>query len=156
MIGLAWCAGADALTLGLLVTVLAAMVWRLADGPAGYQRDVTAATLIAVYVPFLAGFAALLAAPGRRRLRVLVTLAAVVLSDTGGYVGRRAVRQAPDGARRSARRSPGRASPARSSPPAVGSALLLYFLLRRRALVGRAVRAWPSRSRPCSATWPSR
>ena len=45
--------GAD---LGLLVTVLAAMVWRLADGRAGYQRDVTAGPLIAVYVPFLGRF----------------------------------------------------------------------------------------------------
>ncbi|MBO4206334.1 phosphatidate cytidylyltransferase [Micromonospora echinofusca] len=85
MVGLAWWAGPDALSLGLLVTVLAAMVWRLADGPAGYQRDLTATALIAVYVPFLGGFAALLAAPDDGHLRVLVTLAAVVLSDTGGY-----------------------------------------------------------------------
>lgn len=61
-IGLAWFAGPDALSLGLLVTVLGTMVWRLGDGPAGFQRDLTAATLIAVYVPFLGGFAALLAA----------------------------------------------------------------------------------------------
>ncbi|MBE1487856.1 phosphatidate cytidylyltransferase [Plantactinospora soyae] len=86
MVGLAWWAGPDALSLGLLVTVLATLVWRLGDGPAGYQRDMTAATLIAVYVPFLGGFAALLAAaPDDGELRVLVTLAAVVLSDTGGY-----------------------------------------------------------------------
>ncbi|MFC6017387.1 phosphatidate cytidylyltransferase [Plantactinospora solaniradicis] len=86
MVGLAWWAGPDALSLGLLVTVLATLVWRLGDGPAGYQRDMTAATLIAVYVPFLGGFAALLAAaPDDGDLRVLVTLAAVVLSDTGGY-----------------------------------------------------------------------
>jgi phosphatidate cytidylyltransferase len=85
-VGLAWFAGPDALSLGLLVTVLGTMIWRLGDGPAGFQRDLTAATLIAVYVPFLAGFAALLAAaPGDGRLRVLVTLVAVVLSDTGGY-----------------------------------------------------------------------
>jgi phosphatidate cytidylyltransferase len=85
MAGLAWWAGPDALSLGLLVTVLAAMVWRLPDGPAGYQRDMTAAALIAMYVPFLGGFAALLAVPEDGDLRVLVTLAAVVLSDTGGY-----------------------------------------------------------------------
>jgi phosphatidate cytidylyltransferase len=47
---------------------------------------VTAATLIAVYLPFLAGFAALLAGPADGDLRVLVTLAGVVLSDTGGYI----------------------------------------------------------------------
>ncbi|MET8083153.1 phosphatidate cytidylyltransferase [Micromonospora sp. NPDC005237] len=85
-IGLAWFAGPDALSLGLLVTVLGTMVWRLGDGPAGFQRDLTAATLIAVYVPFLGGFAALLAAaPDDGRLRILATLIAVVLSDTGGY-----------------------------------------------------------------------
>ncbi|MEU7927820.1 phosphatidate cytidylyltransferase [Micromonospora sp. NPDC049107] len=85
-VGLAWFAGPDALSLGLLVTVLGTMIWRLGDGPAGFQRDLTAATLIAVYVPFLAGFAALLAAaPDDGRLRILATLIAVVLSDTGGY-----------------------------------------------------------------------
>ena len=86
MMGLAWWGHADALTFGLMVTVLAAMVWRLADGSGNYGRDVTAATLVAVYVPFLAGFAALLATPPDGDLRVLVTLAGVVLSDTGGYI----------------------------------------------------------------------
>ncbi|SCG36809.1 phosphatidate cytidylyltransferase [Micromonospora inositola] len=85
-VGLGWFAGPDALSLGLLVTVLGTMIWRLGDGPGNYQRDLTAATLIAVYVPFLGGFAAMLAAaPGDGRLRVLATLVAVVLSDTGGY-----------------------------------------------------------------------
>ena len=92
------------------------MVWRLADGPGGYQRDLTAATLIAVYVPFLARVRG---AAGRGARTTgscgsLVTLVAVVLSDTGGYAAGVLLRQAPDGARRSARRSPGRASPARS------------------------------------------
>jgi phosphatidate cytidylyltransferase len=86
MTGLAWWGQADALTFGLIVTVLAAMIWRLADGVGGYGRDVTAATLIAVYLPFLIGFAVLLAGPDDGDLRVLVTLALVVLSDTGGYV----------------------------------------------------------------------
>ena len=86
MAGLAWWGHGDALTFGLFVTVLAVMVWRLTDGPGGYGRDVTAATFIAVYVPFLGGFAALLASPADGELRVLVMLAGVVLSDTGGYV----------------------------------------------------------------------
>jgi phosphatidate cytidylyltransferase len=85
MIGLAWYGGAEAVTLGLLAAILASLVWRLADGPAGYQRDLVAAMLVAVYVPFLGCFAVLLARPDDGALRVLVTLAAVVLSDTGGY-----------------------------------------------------------------------
>ncbi len=82
---LAWFAGLDALMLGLLVTVAGALVWRLGDGMSGFRRDITAVTLIAVYVPFLGGFAALLASSPDGDLRVLVTLVAVVLSDTGGY-----------------------------------------------------------------------
>ncbi|GIJ07179.1 phosphatidate cytidylyltransferase [Micromonospora andamanensis] len=83
---LAWFAGLDALLLGLLVTVAGTLVWRLGDGTANLRRDMTAVTLISVYVPFLGGFAALLASsPGDGALRVLVTLVAVVLSDTGGY-----------------------------------------------------------------------
>jgi len=80
MEALAWYDGAEALILGLILTVLAAMVWRIADGVRGYQRD------IVVYVPFLAGYAVLLARPDDGGVRVIVTLAAVVLSDTGGYV----------------------------------------------------------------------
>jgi phosphatidate cytidylyltransferase len=86
MTGLAWWGHADALAFGLLITVLATMIWRLADGARGYGRDVTSATLVAVYLPFLAGFAAMLARPADGDLRVVVTLAGVVLSDTGGYI----------------------------------------------------------------------
>uniref|UniRef100_UPI0035B55B02 phosphatidate cytidylyltransferase n=1 Tax=Catenuloplanes atrovinosus TaxID=137266 RepID=UPI0035B55B02 len=86
MAGLAWYAGPDALSLGLLVTVLAAMLWRLGDGVSGFLKDAAASTLIAVYVPFLGGFAALLAYPEDGVARVVVTIAAVALTDTGGYV----------------------------------------------------------------------
>jgi phosphatidate cytidylyltransferase len=86
LIGLAWVGGVEAMVLGLALSLVAAMVWRLADGPAGYVRDVGSAALVAVYVPFLAGFAALLVHPSDGADRVLLTLASVVLSDTGGYV----------------------------------------------------------------------
>jgi phosphatidate cytidylyltransferase len=85
MAGLAWWGGPDALTLGLLVTVVATVLWRLADGLTGFWRDARATAVIAIYVPFLAGFATMLAVPSDGHWRVLVTLAAVVLSDTGGY-----------------------------------------------------------------------
>ncbi|KAB1128385.1 phosphatidate cytidylyltransferase [Micromonospora sp. AMSO12t] len=128
-IGLAWFSGPDALSLGLLVTVLGTMVWRLGDGPGGFQRDLTAATLIAVYVPFLGGFAALLAAvPEDGDLRVLVTLAAVVLSDTGGYAAGVSFGKHPMAPSISPKKSwEGFAGSVTAA--ALGSALLLWLLL---------------------------
>lgn len=86
MPALAWFFGAAGLSAGLLLIVLATMVWRLLAGPPGYLRDVGAAAFISVYVPFLASFAALLAVPDDGHWRVLLALAVVVLTDTGGYV----------------------------------------------------------------------
>jgi phosphatidate cytidylyltransferase len=85
MPALAWQGGLQGLVLGLVLTVVAVLIWQLPEGPEGYQRDVTAATMIAVYVAFLLSFAVLLVRPGDGEWRVLLTLAAVVLSDTGGY-----------------------------------------------------------------------
>jgi phosphatidate cytidylyltransferase len=85
MLVVAWYGGAEALVLGLLVGAVAAMIWRIADGPAGFQRDFGASVMILLYVPFLLGFGALLARPDDGAKRILVALAAVVLSDTGGY-----------------------------------------------------------------------
>ncbi|WP_412539884.1 phosphatidate cytidylyltransferase [Longispora sp. K20-0274] len=86
MIGLAWFGDVGALTIGLLLTLLAVMVWRLGDGPPAYARSVTSAAMVAVYVPFLASFFVLLLRPEDGALRVLCVVAAVVLSDTGGYI----------------------------------------------------------------------
>src|SRR5262249_49767204 len=52
--------GPEELVVALLLTVVAVAVWRLLDGAEGYLRDVAAGAFIAVYVPFLAGFAALI------------------------------------------------------------------------------------------------
>ncbi|MFU8850264.1 phosphatidate cytidylyltransferase [Micromonospora sp. SL1-18] len=127
-VGLGWFAGPDAQSLGLLVTVLGTMIWRLGDGPGNYQRDLTAATLIAVYVPFLGGFAALLAAaPDDGHLRVLVTLVAVVLSDTGGYAAGVAFGKHPMAPTVSPKKSwEGFAGSVTAA--AAGSALLLWLL----------------------------
>jgi phosphatidate cytidylyltransferase len=87
MIALAWRTGPESLFVGLVVTVVAAMLWRLGDGSGGYQRDVTAAAFVAAYVPFLAGFCILmLRAPSDGQLRVVAFVATVVCSDVGGYV----------------------------------------------------------------------
>jgi phosphatidate cytidylyltransferase len=85
MAGVASYGSTDALELGLLATVLAAVLWRLADGVADLKRDLVATALIAVYVPFLLSFGVLLARPDDGAQRVFIALIAVVLSDTGGY-----------------------------------------------------------------------
>ena len=85
MTALAWTRGASGLVVGFLLTVLAVVVWRLADGPRGYLRDAAAGALVALYVPFLAGFAVLLLVPDDGVARVLVFIATVVCNDVGGY-----------------------------------------------------------------------
>jgi len=128
MVVLAWFRGPAALTLGLLVTVLAALVWRLSDGPAGFQRDLGASALIAVYIPFLGGFAALLAASDDGGFRVLATLVAVVLSDTGGYAAGVRFGRHPMAPSVSPKKSwEGMAGSLAAA--AIGSAVLLYLLL---------------------------
>jgi phosphatidate cytidylyltransferase len=81
----AWFRGPNGLVLALLITVCGVFIWRLADGAQGYLRDAAASSLIALYVPMLAGFAVLLAHPHDGAARVIVFIATVVCSDTGGY-----------------------------------------------------------------------
>jgi phosphatidate cytidylyltransferase len=82
---LAWFRGAGALTVAFLLTALGCMVWRLAEGPVGYLRDVSTAIFVAMYVPFLAGFAVLLTVPDDGGRRVVTFIGTVVCSDIGGY-----------------------------------------------------------------------
>jgi phosphatidate cytidylyltransferase len=77
--------GAEEVFLALTLTSLACVLWRLAEPAAGLLRDVTAAVFVAAYVPFLAGFCALLAAPPDGPRRVTAFIATVVCSDVGGY-----------------------------------------------------------------------
>jgi phosphatidate cytidylyltransferase len=128
IMGLAWFADVNGLMIGLLVALLAMMVWRMGDGPAGYTRDMGAGTLILVYVPFLLGFAALLARVDDGQWRILVTLAAVVLSDTGGYVAGVLLGKHPMAPTISPKKSwEGFAGSVAAT--AVGSAFLLWLLL---------------------------
>jgi phosphatidate cytidylyltransferase len=77
--------GTEALVVGFVLTCLAVVGWRLAEGPAGFVADVTAAIFTAAYLPLLAGFAVLMddAADGPRRVSTYVIL--VVCNDVGGY-----------------------------------------------------------------------
>jgi phosphatidate cytidylyltransferase len=85
MEALAWSRGPTGLVVGFLLTALAVVLWRLADGPVGYLRDASAGLLVAIYVPLLAGFAVLLLVPDDGVARVLAFIATVVASDVGGY-----------------------------------------------------------------------
>jgi phosphatidate cytidylyltransferase len=85
MIALAWTRGPTGLVTGFLATALAVVLWRLAHGPAGCLRDTSAGVLVALYVPLLAGFAALLLVPEDGAARVITFIATVVCSDVGGY-----------------------------------------------------------------------
>ncbi len=98
MVVLAYREGAEALFLALVLTVLACLVWRLADPAEGFLRDVAASTFTAAYVPFLAGFCALLAMPADGPRRVTAFIAVGRLQRRRRLRRGRAVRQAPDGA----------------------------------------------------------
>lgn len=129
MTGLGWRSGEDAVVLGLVVTVLAALLWRLADRPAHVGREFSAILLVTVYVPFLLSFAILLALPeADGDWRVLCTLIAVVLSDTGGYAAGVFFGKRPMAPLISPKKSwEGFAGSVTAA--AVGSAVVVYFTL---------------------------
>jgi phosphatidate cytidylyltransferase len=85
MQGLAWSRGSTGLVVGFFVTALAVVLWRLAGGPAGYLRDASSGVFVALYVPLLAGFAALMLVPDDGATRVLTFMVTVVASDVGGF-----------------------------------------------------------------------
>jgi phosphatidate cytidylyltransferase len=85
MAALAWTRGPTGLVVAFLFTVLAVLLWRLADGPENYLPDTASGVLVALYVPLLAGFAVLLLVPEDGATRVLAFIATVVASDVGGY-----------------------------------------------------------------------
>jgi phosphatidate cytidylyltransferase len=81
----AWFRGSNGLVVAFLVTVCGVLIWRLGDGAQGYLRDSAASVFVAAYLPLLAGFAVLLAHPDDGAARVIVFVATVVCSDTGGF-----------------------------------------------------------------------
>jgi len=81
----AWVRGPSGLVLAALITFVALLLWRIADGAFGYARDVAASSLVLLYVPTLAAFAVLLVHPSDGAARVIAFVATVVCSDTGGY-----------------------------------------------------------------------
>ena len=78
--------GSTALLFGIVVTCLACLAWRLPDGGPGLVRDWSASVFVASYVPFLAGFAAMMTAPEDGAARIASFIATTACSDIGGYV----------------------------------------------------------------------
>ena len=68
------------------ITVIAAMIWRMPQGSAGYVRDVAASLLIIAYVPLLASFAVLMIAAEQGAARIVAFVLVVAMSDTGGLI----------------------------------------------------------------------
>jgi phosphatidate cytidylyltransferase len=85
MVCAAYARGPEALVVTLFLTVAAVVVWQLVEPGEDYLRDLSASALAVTYVPFLAGFAALLLRPANGDVRVIVFIATVVCSDVGGY-----------------------------------------------------------------------
>jgi phosphatidate cytidylyltransferase len=82
----AYVGGTETLVAALALTVLAALVWRLPEGPEAYLRDTTAGVFTIVYVPFLASFAVLMLAPADGPRRVTTFVIVTMCSDIGGYL----------------------------------------------------------------------
>ncbi len=82
----AWFRGPDGLIGAFLLTSLGLFIWRLADGVAGYRRDVGAGAFVGLYVPFLAGFATLSVHHSDGTARIIIFILCVVCNDTGGYI----------------------------------------------------------------------
>lgn len=70
----------------LSLTVLAALMWRLPKGPEGFVRDSAASLFTIAYLPMLGTAVPLMLGGDMGRERVVVFIACVVASDTGGYV----------------------------------------------------------------------
>jgi phosphatidate cytidylyltransferase len=85
ILALGYAEGREAMTVAMLLTAAAVVVWRLAEGAQGLLVDLGAGLLCLVYVGYLAGFAALLLAPDDGDRRVTAFIATVVASDVGGY-----------------------------------------------------------------------
>ncbi|CAM5678468.1 phosphatidate cytidylyltransferase [Streptomyces badius] len=77
--------GPEGAWVAMALTALAVLVWRMAEPPEGYLKDVTAGVFAAFYVPFLATFVALLLMADDGPWRVLTFLVLTVVSDTGAY-----------------------------------------------------------------------
>ncbi|AEV76233.1 CDP-diglyceride synthetase [Mycolicibacterium rhodesiae NBB3] len=91
MIWLTWPFGPAGLLGAYAGTIVVCMVWRLVgqgirEQPVNYLRDISAAVLLATWVPLFASFSALLIFQDDGGFRTFIVIASVVFADIGGYV----------------------------------------------------------------------
>lgn len=82
---LTWWYTHTAQVLGVALTALAILIWRLRVGAKGFVADSTASLFLLVYLGLFATFATLLVRPHDGSARILMFLIPVVCSDVGGY-----------------------------------------------------------------------
>lgn len=83
----AWVLGASGMVIALVLTAATVFVWRVLDGGGpGAVQDAAAGIFVATYIPFLAGFAVLMAHEHNGAALVATFILLVVGNDTGGYV----------------------------------------------------------------------
>ncbi|MFJ3793745.1 phosphatidate cytidylyltransferase [Kitasatospora sp. NPDC090091] len=85
MIATGYWSGVQWAAASLALTGLAVMVWRMAEPPENYLRDITAGVFTAFYVPFLATFVAMMLAADDGAQRIVLFLIVTICSDTGAY-----------------------------------------------------------------------
>ncbi|MGW6917696.1 phosphatidate cytidylyltransferase [Kitasatospora sp. NPDC054939] len=85
MISTGYWSGVEWAAASLALTGLGVMVWRMAEPPENYLRDITAGIFTAFYVPFLATFVALMLSAEDGPQRILLFLIVTICSDTGAY-----------------------------------------------------------------------
>lgn len=83
----AYYGGPEALMVAFVLTVGACVVWRALEGSGtAAVRDVAASVFAAAYLPFMAGFVALMLAQPDGEFRVVLFVLLGVSNDTGGYI----------------------------------------------------------------------
>jgi phosphatidate cytidylyltransferase len=91
MIWLSWPYGTAGVLGAYGGTIVVCMVWRLVghglrEQPVNYLRDMSAAVLLATWVPLFASFSALLIFQDDGGIRTFTVIVTVVFADIGGYV----------------------------------------------------------------------
>ncbi|HZG99302.1 MAG TPA: phosphatidate cytidylyltransferase [Nocardioidaceae bacterium] len=81
----AYIGGTEALSVGMALTMLACLLWRLGRGQSGFVADVTAGVFVVAYVPLLGSFVVLMLAEADGAWKVATFIAVTVASDVGGY-----------------------------------------------------------------------